>query len=254
VTFALALVAGGEPRTALTLAVGMFGFQASIGAVNDLADADADGAVKPWKPIPAGLITRRAVALVALVGAVVGIGLSAAAGAGAVVVGLAGLGCGLAYDLGLRRIGLGWLGYSLAFPLAIAYPWMGATGGLPPGLALVVPVAVLAGPALHLANTLVDLDDDRAADQPSLARRLGRTRSVLVLAGLTGAVYLLAWATLLAPGDAPTTSIALAGVATALAAIGVVGSAARAGALRTWGWMAQASAIGLLAVAWLAGV
>jgi 1,4-dihydroxy-2-naphthoate octaprenyltransferase len=136
--------------------------------------------------------------------------------------------------------------------LAVAYPWVGATGGLPPRLVVLIPVAALAGPMLHLANALVDLDEDRITEQPSLARRLGKRSSVVVLAGFTGVVYLAAWTTLLTAGDAVIGSIVLALVATLLAAAGVAGSAAGSRARRSWGWMAQALAIGLLAVAWLA--
>jgi 4-hydroxybenzoate polyprenyltransferase len=254
VTACLALVAGGETRIALGLAAGMLGFQCSIGAVNDLVDEPADREVKPWKPIPAGLVTRRGAVLVAGVAAAVGVILSAAAVVPTLAVGIAGYGCGLAYNLVLRRRGLGWVAYCVAFPLAIAYPWVGVTGALPPRLLLLVPVAALAGPALHLANGLVDAEEDRSAGQQSLVTRLGRRGSLRVAAFLTAAVYLVAWATLLASEPVPEVAIGLAVAATILAAAGVAGSASGNRRARSAGWMAQAVGIGTLAVAWFAAV
>jgi 4-hydroxybenzoate polyprenyltransferase len=121
-------------------------------------------------------------------------------------------------------------------------------------LLLLVPVAALAGPALHLANGLVDLEEDRIAGRPSLVTRLGRRNSLGVAAFLTAAVYLVAWATLLASEAVPEAAIGLAVAATILAVAGVGGSASGNRRARSAGWMAQAVGIGTLAVAWLAAV
>ena len=50
------------------------------------------------------------------------------------------------------------------------------------------------GPALHLSNSLIDVDTDAADPAGGLAGRLGRRRSLAVLALLLVVVYGLAWA------------------------------------------------------------
>ena len=51
---AIATVAGASLTEAGLLGLAMLGFQASIGALNDVVDADRDRLAKPMKPIPAG--------------------------------------------------------------------------------------------------------------------------------------------------------------------------------------------------------
>src|SRR4051794_15071739 len=46
----------------------MFGAQITIGAVNELVDADLDALAKPEKPIPAGFVSRRGARVVAISG------------------------------------------------------------------------------------------------------------------------------------------------------------------------------------------
>ncbi len=57
VTGLLAALAGGGAAVVGMLAVAMLLLQFSIGTVNDLADAAADAVAKPWKPIPAGVVS-----------------------------------------------------------------------------------------------------------------------------------------------------------------------------------------------------
>ena len=116
VVLALALIAQAPPETALVLALAMLGMQTSIGATNDLADASVDGVHQPTKPIPSGLVGRPAAIALAVAGAVVGLGISAAFGAFVLAVAVVGYGSGIAYDLALRRVGLAWLAFAVAFP------------------------------------------------------------------------------------------------------------------------------------------
>jgi 4-hydroxybenzoate polyprenyltransferase len=239
---------------ALALGLAMLGFQASIGAVNDIVDAPDDAHAKPWKPIPAGSVSVRTASVLAVATGGLGLAISAAAGPLALAVGAAGYACGLAYDLVLRRVGLGWLGYAIAFPLLLVYPWVAVTGTLPPRAGLLLPVAALAGPALYLANGLVDLDEDRQREAPGLVVRLGQTRAVRLLAALILAVYGLAWLTVIldgAPGVVSTLALVLA---TGLALGGTIASASPISSRRQLGWSAQAAAVALLGVSWVAGV
>src|SRR5262245_18624840 len=65
--FGIATVAGGSFERCVQLALAMLGIQFCIGAVNDLFDEALDAQSKPFKPIPAGLVSRRTAWAVAAV-------------------------------------------------------------------------------------------------------------------------------------------------------------------------------------------
>jgi len=251
--FVLYLLAGGTLPEAAVLAAGMLGLQFAIGAVNDLADQRADAAAKPAKPIPSGLVSRRTASGVALAAALAGMLAYSVHGPLLFALALAMLGCGLAYDLGLKGLGLGWLCYAVAFPLLPLSTWLAATGALPPRSELLLPVAALAGPTLQLANGLVDLERDKVAGVRSLSLWLGRRDSILALAGLSAAVYGIAWVSLLG-SHPPGASLVAVGLATVCAGAGIVLSAAVRPERRERGWQLQVVAIALLGGGWLLAV
>jgi 4-hydroxybenzoate polyprenyltransferase len=250
VVLMLTVLAGGSPALAATAAVAMLALQLSIGSLNDVVDADAD-AGRPDKPIPAGLIGRRAAASVSLVSGLIGLSVSSVLGAAPFAVAAAGYGAGLAYDVGLKRAGLGWIAFMIAFPLLLVFPWLVATGELPPRWQFLLPIAALAGPALQLSNALVDVQLDLGAGLGGPAVRLGREGAWRLLVMLTLLVYALAWVTLLAVR--PTVpSLAAAMAATGGAAVGVLLSRSADRRRREAGWATQAGAVALLGVAWVA--
>ena len=57
-------------------------------------------------------------------------------------------------------------------------------------------LAALAGPAIHLANSLVDVGSDERVGRPSLATQLGPSSARKMLAIPTATIVVLAWATL----------------------------------------------------------
>ena len=171
-------LAGGDLGHAALLGLGMLGIQFAIGSINDVADADADVVTKPTKPIATGLLSRTAALRIGVGCAAVGLAIYATFGAVLLVLAVLMLVIGVAYDLRLKRAGLGWLCYAAAFPLLPLSTWLAATGELPPRAALLLPVAALAGPALQLANGLVDLERDRRSGIPApvVAGSAGRER------------------------------------------------------------------------------
>ncbi|HYL41246.1 MAG TPA: UbiA family prenyltransferase, partial [Candidatus Binatus sp.] len=190
-TLLLAALAGGSSTVALRLAGSMLALQISIGALNDLVDADLDRGRKPGKPIPRGVVTTSEAAMVAIIGLAVGLALSAPSGAPTVLVAAAGAGCGYAYDLRLSRTGWSWLPLAAALPLVPLYAWLGATGTLPGELVAIMPAGLLAGAALALANGLADLERDRAAGTAAAVVRIGPTPAwALHTTALGGAVVI----------------------------------------------------------------
>ena len=250
----LALLAGAAPAQAISLGLGMLSLHFAIGAANDVVDAPSDARAKPGKPIPSGRISRRTAGAVAVAAAAVGLGLSAANGVPVLVVGVLVLGAGLAYDAALKPTVFAWLPYAVELPLVPAHAWLGATGTLPPAYAVIFPAAAALGLALNLANTLVDLEADRAVGARNLAVVLGRARAVVLLALAQLAVFAIAWTTLLAVGGPSAAALALLVAATVVAAVGVHLSRAADPQRRERGWQAQVVSAALLATGWLLGV
>ena len=250
--FAVALVAGAEASRASLLALGMLGLQFCIGAVNDLFDEALDAQSKPFKPIPAGHVSRRMATLVAVATGGGGFILAQlATGVDLLVAAMYALmlGAGLVYDAWLKPTRFAWVCFSVAFPILPVYAWYGATGALPPRWEVLLPVAALCGPALQIANGLIDLESDAAAGLKTLPVSLGRRRSIVVMATLMAFVHVLAWLTL--PADADPLVGVIAGAAGALAFGGVVLSRMVPRVFREIGWSAQAASIAVLAFGWL---
>jgi 4-hydroxybenzoate polyprenyltransferase len=248
----MALLAGGAPARAALLAAAMLGLQLCIGAVNDLCDEGLDARSKPWKPIPSGLVSRRTARRIAI--AAGGGGLVLAATVDPVVLLLAAvmLSAGLAYDALLKPTAWAWACFAVAFPLLPVYAWYGAVGGLPPRPEFLLPLAALAGPALQLSNGLADLESDLGGGIATLATRLGRRTTLLVIGWLLAVIHGLAWLTLSA--SASEAVLPLIGFASFLAALGLTLSAADAPRRREIGWMIQASSIALLGLGWVAAL
>jgi 4-hydroxybenzoate polyprenyltransferase len=253
---ALALVAGADLARALILGVAMLAFQACIGALDDVVDAEADRLVKPAKPIPAGLVRPRLGLALAGLGALVGLGVSASYGPVVLVLGAAGLATGVAYDLLPRSWGIGWVCFIPALPLLIAWTWVASAGDLPPAWPSLFVVAAIAGPMLSLANGLVDREADARTGRSGLAVRLGARRGWLVLVALTVTTYGLAWSSLLVltGPSVPVAPASLGLAATGLALAGLRESRSRDPRRREAGWLLGAVGLAALGVGWVAAV
>lgn len=247
---AISLVAGASLARAIVLSVAMLGLQFCIGATNDLFDEAVDALSKPFKPIPAGIVSRRAARLVAAVAGGGGLLLAASVGPWVLLMAAAMLGAGLLYDAALKPTAFGWVCFAIAFPILPVYAWFGATAALPPRWELLVPVAALAGLGLQLANGLIDLDEDRSAGVRTFAVRLGRGKALGAMVATLVVVHALAWLSL-APG-ASLPGLGVISLATGMSVVGWILSAQGRGALRGIGWTAQAASIALLGLGWLA--
>ena len=249
---AIALIAGGDGLTAARLAVSMTALQASIGSLNDLVDAPRDAGHKPGKPIPAGLVSTRVVATTVVVAAGVGVGLVLPSGWGTLGLAVVGLAIGFGYDLRFKGTAWSWLPFAVGIPLLPVYGWLGAAGSLPVSFAILLPIAVIAGTALAIANARADTERDVQAGVDSVAIRLGSGRAWTVNAGLLGVVVVAGVTTLVAIG-APPGALVGAIAAALVIGLGVVMGRLGDGARRELAWEIQAIGLGLLALAWLVG-
>jgi len=230
----------------------MLALQASIGALNDVADAGVDSGRKPGKPIPRGAVGPTTAAVVALAGLGVGLALSAVSGPATAAVAGAGVGCGYLYDLRLSRTPWSWLPLAIALPLVPLHAWLGATGVAPPALVALVPVAVLAGAGLALGNGIVDAERDRAARLRTAVVAIGSRRAWLLHgAALAGAI---GGAIVLGPRTLDGWRVVAEAVASAAIALGIGLVGTSRPSLRERGWELEAVGVALLGVTWLAGV
>jgi 4-hydroxybenzoate polyprenyltransferase len=162
------------------IGLAMLAGQLSVGLSNDWIDADRDRAVgRQDKPIPRGWISARAVRTAAFVTAAASVALSLLLGWPAALAMAFANGLAWLYNAGLKKSAISIVPYilsfgslpavaSLALPTSAApAPWALAVGGL-------------LGAAAHFANTLPDLDDDRATGVRGLPHRLGRRVSSIV--------------------------------------------------------------------------
>ena len=193
-TIALAAVANdGTPSASvlLRLAAAMFCVQASIGAANDYCDRDLDALTKPWKPIVRGAIDPGAALRLAAVFAIIAGLLTATFGPLSMAAGAVGLAAGLAYNVRLKRTALSALPFMIALPALPFWVWL-SLDRFSNGLWWLLPFSPLAGLAVHLSNTLPDLDSDARAGVRGLAHTIGRRASIALAWGSFAAAIALA--------------------------------------------------------------
>jgi 4-hydroxybenzoate polyprenyltransferase len=228
------------------------GNQYSAGALNDAVDAPVDAAAGRDKPIAAGAISRRAVALLAALAGLASLGFGLALGPATFALATAGLACAWAYDLALKGTAASVLPFAVALPLVPLFGY-GAAGRFPAVLWWAWPIGALAAVAVHLADSLPDVETDRAAGVRGLAPRLGVGRAAALTAGAYVGALAIALGSGLAAGDRRVvgagSACALGLGLAALLAGGRGGPAARRVAYRL-----LLAGVVALAAGWAAGV
>lgn len=231
----------------------MIGLQFAIGAVNDMVDAPADAGRVPPKPIPGGEVSLSTARTVVLVAAAAGLGAAAIVEVRLVGLALLVLAIGASYDLVAKGTAWSWLPFAVGIPVLPIYGWLGATGTLPAFFTILIPMTVLAGAALAVANARADLDADRAAGTVSVATVLGPTRSLWLDAVLMAAATTIG-VLLVGRGSWGSVTWALVIVGTVLVGLGLAagrGSIARA---RRRSWEAQAIGAAVAGAGWVAAM
>jgi len=250
VTLAIAALADGGLPTAARLGLAMLALQASIGAVNDLVDAGVDAGRKPGKPIPRGIVGPGEARALAAGGLIAGLALALPSGPATVAVAAIGVGLGYVYDVRLSRTAWSWLPLAAALPLVPVFAWLGTTGEVPPALLPLIPIGIVGGGGLALANGIADLERDLAAGVRTAAVRLGRQAWIVDAAAMAAALA-LAW--LFAPG-VPPVRISGLGLGSLLVIGGLILSRTASAGRRERGWELQAAGVGVVGLAWVAGI
>jgi 4-hydroxybenzoate polyprenyltransferase len=168
-----------EADVVLRMALAMLCAQFAIGITNDIFDRELDAASKPWKPVASGLIPPAVAILSAIALIVSSIAVAASLGWASALLVVAGTACGLAYDAGLKRTILSPLPFMLAIPLLPAWVYV-TLDAWEDVLWWLLPLGALIGLAIHLANTLPDVESDAAQGIRGLAHVLGVERATLL--------------------------------------------------------------------------
>jgi 4-hydroxybenzoate polyprenyltransferase len=224
VIVALAVRAGLGAGGAVVFAIAVLLGEVSIGWSNDAFDAPRDAAGgRTDKPIVTGNVSRKAVAVGAVVTLVLAIGLCFVISPATGVINLVMLGAGWAYNAGLKGTVASALMFVVGFGLIPAFAASTLPGHPWPRTWTLVAAALL-GLGSHFANVLPDLAADRAAAVNGLPQ--------LVSAGPGGAIAVRAIALLLLVGASVLIVLAPPGepgivgvVALALVAVLAVGGA-----------------------------
>ncbi len=174
-TAGLAFVAADGAPDGATIArmlIAMLFAQCAIGATNDIFDRELDAATKPWKPVASGLVSMRVAAGLAVAFAASALSVVMSLGAASVALFVLGTACGLAYDMRLKRTLFSAVPFMIAIPVLPiwAYETLGEWDDV---LWWLLPLGGLIGLAMHLANTLPDIEADAAQGVRGLTHRLG---------------------------------------------------------------------------------
>jgi 4-hydroxybenzoate polyprenyltransferase len=178
-TFGFALVASeGWPGLSATVRLlgAMLGAQMVIGTVNDLIDADLDGAAGRPKPIPSGMVTRQGACIMISIALGAMVVFSASFGQLSLLLCTAGTATGIAYSLWFKRTIWSWIPYLIALPLLPIWIWV-ALAEFPTKMLALYPVGLAAAISVQIAQSLPDIERDQSSGVQTLAVRLGDTRS-----------------------------------------------------------------------------
>ena len=154
--------------------------QISISALNDWADRDRDAIAGRQRPIPLRLI-RPGVAMAlaiacAMLSLLGGLLLSPVSAIGLAV----GIVAGWSYDLWLKPTPFSLIPFAIAFPLLPT--WVGLVVGRPiAAFGLLIAAGAPLAVAIHVADSLPDLQSDRQAGIRPLPVVLGPRRSMLTI-------------------------------------------------------------------------
>jgi len=154
--------------------------QLSIAIFNDYCDRQRDVLSKKNKPIVRGLVSPREALVATFLLMFIMIMLLIPLNRLALLISLLYLACGQSYNLGLKTTPLGGVIFALAIPLIPAYAFV-AMDRFVPWVLWQIPIAALLGLALHLANTLPDIEQDQANRVRNLVVVLGEKKAIAAI-------------------------------------------------------------------------
>jgi 4-hydroxybenzoate polyprenyltransferase len=176
----LGFAVGLDPLALIFLFISMLAGQVSVGLSNDWIDAELDRAAgRTDKPIARGWISATSVRNGAWIAAALMVAFAIPLGWSSAVTLFAAILLAWAYNLGLKRTPFSIVPYILSFGALPAIATLALDPPQAPAL-WALSVGALLGAAAHFANTLPDIDADRAAGVRGLPQLLGRRVSSII--------------------------------------------------------------------------
>ncbi len=174
--------------------VTLFLSQAHVGMTNDYLDRALDAQAQTWKPIARGLVKPNEAR--ALIIASFALMFIFALTLGPLGFALAMLGtlAGQIYNFRLRGTRYSWVAYVMGFAVLPFFIW-DAVNAFSFERLLIIPVGIPLIFAAHLAQTLPDVESDRALGVFGFAASLGRERAAVLLWLMLCAAHTLAFGT-----------------------------------------------------------
>lgn len=220
--------------------------QMAIGAHNDYCDRALDAAAKPWRAIPAGLLSPKFVLELVIVLVVAGVALSVPLGGKIVALGVAGTGAGFVYNAKLKGTPFAWVPFWIALPsLVIASFELAREYDSRLLLTFVIGLPLVV--SVYLADTIIDIDSDRKHGSAGFGAGLGQMRARLLCWACVAIGYVVTLA-LWPPDGSPGV---LFGVSIGLLVTGIVSDRMGIGRVH---WLAIMLAVIALAADWLRAI
>ena len=199
-----------EPLRFVRAIAALFFSQVVVGISNDYRDQRLDSQGQPWKPLARGIVTRNEARASIAVAFALMLAFAISLGPLALILVLLGTFAGLLYNFWLRDTPFSWLPYLLGFIVLPIYVWV-AVERVDARQLVLVPTGILLLLAVHLAQTIPDIETDIVVGARGFAVALGRAHGTRVVwSALIGAqVLALASALLLSPVNLPIVGAAL---------------------------------------------
>jgi 4-hydroxybenzoate polyprenyltransferase len=153
--------------------------QTSIGFINEYCDRELDAQSKPWRAIPAGLISPGAALGSGVAFGAAGIATASMLSTSTFTTFCIGYGIGLAYNFWFKRTPFSWLAHTIAYPSVIVWVWI-SLNKFELRVLLIYPLSFPLMIAIHLINQLPDYETDAAYGIRSLIHILGRPTAVRI--------------------------------------------------------------------------
>jgi 4-hydroxybenzoate polyprenyltransferase len=162
---------------ALRLALTAMLAQAASGVINDISDIDLDSVAKPWRALPAGIVSVREAKMLAAAFFVLAVLTSALVSAASCVLLILGVVTSALYSAVLKRTRFSWLVYVVAYPSFPVWIWISA-GAFRPTILLVYLVGAPLVVAIHLVHQLRDYDEDERLGMRGFVHTLGKPKAI----------------------------------------------------------------------------
>jgi 4-hydroxybenzoate polyprenyltransferase len=182
-----------NPRTIALVLILVAAAQAAIGAMNDYCDREVDAAGNRRKPIVQGLIAPWEAVCVGSVATMLMLLAAIPLGWVAFALAIPIEGLGLAYDFKYKGTPVSGVLFAVYFPLFPLLAWV-VFGRWQPFLPWLVPLGALLGVATNIANSLPDLETDRAAGVRGLPHLLGLRAGLAIAWSAPLVLLVICWA------------------------------------------------------------